>query len=98
MDPRQRLKSPTNMMWAPRPGWAAVRLVGTCADRSLRRGEIVLHNPSEEYDVPGQDDGLPSGTLVIVLAQLPQLQGRSIGSSGKRALDGRAYCGSAQNQ
>ena len=73
MDQRHRLKSPTNMMWAPRPGWAAVRLVGTCADRSLRRGEVVIHNPSEEYDVPGQNDGLPSGTMIIVLSEAARL-------------------------
>jgi len=63
----ERLVSPRNMAWAPRPGWATVRLVGTCADRTLRRGQIVLHTPSEEYDVPGQDDGLLAGTMVIVL-------------------------------
>lgn len=63
----ERLSSPRNMAWAPRPGWATVRLVGTCADRTLRRGQIVLHTPSEEYDVPGQDDGLAPGTMVIVL-------------------------------
>lgn len=72
-NPQHRLKSPLNMAWAPRPGWATVRLVGTCADRSLRRGQIVLHNPSDDYDVPGQDDGIPSGTLVIVLAEAARL-------------------------
>ena len=75
MDPNahQRLKSPVNMAWAPRPGWATVRLVGTCADRTLRRGQIVLHNPSEEYDVPGQSEGLPSGAMVIVLSEAARL-------------------------
>jgi hypothetical protein len=68
-----RLKSPTNMVWAPRPGWATVRLVGTCADRTLRRGQIVFHNPSEDYDVPGQGDGMPSGSMVIVLAEAARL-------------------------
>jgi hypothetical protein len=63
----ERLSSPRNIAWEPRPGWATVRLVGTCADRSLRRGQIVSHTPSEEYDVPGQDDGLGPGTMVIVL-------------------------------
>lgn len=72
-DQQQRLRSHTNMVWAPRPGWATVRLVGTCADRSLRRGQIVLHNPSEEYDVPGQDEGIPSGAMVIVLAEAARL-------------------------
>ena len=68
-----RRKTYTNMAWSPRPGWATVRLVGTCADRTLRRGQIVLHNPSEEYDVPGQDEGLPSGAMVIVLAEAARL-------------------------
>ena len=70
---QQRLTTYTNMAWAPRPGWATVRLVGTCADRSLRRGQVVLHNPSEEYDLPGQDEGLASGTMVIVLAEAAHL-------------------------
>jgi len=71
---RHRLRAPTNMAWAPRPGWATVRLVGTCADRSLRRGQIVLHNPSDDYDVlPGQDEGLPSGSMVIILAEAARL-------------------------
>ena len=69
----QRMRTPTNLMWAPRPGWATVRLVGTCADRSLRRGEIVLHNPSDEYNIPGQDDGLSAGTLVIILHEAARL-------------------------
>jgi hypothetical protein len=74
MDERQRLRAPTNMAWAPRPGWATVRLVGTCADRSLRRGQVVLHNPSEEYGVvPGQDENIPSGSLVIILAESARL-------------------------
>ncbi len=68
-----RLRSPTNVGWMPRPGWATVRLVGTCADRSLRRGQVVLHAPSEEYDVPGQDEGLQPGALVIVLAEAARL-------------------------
>ena len=68
-----RLKTYTNMAWAPRPGWATVRLVGTCADRTLRRGQVVLHNPSEDYNVPGQDDGLPSGAMVIILAEAARL-------------------------
>jgi len=69
----QRMRTPTNLMWAPRPGWATVRLVGTCADRSLRRGEIVMHNPSDEYNIPGQDDGLSAGTLVIILHEAARL-------------------------
>lgn len=64
-----RLPAPKNVAWYPRPGWATVRLVGTCADRSLRRGQIVAHAPSEEYDIPGQDEGLDQGGMVIVLAE-----------------------------
>lgn len=70
---RRRLKTPTNLAWAPRPGWATVRLVGTCADRSLRRGQVVLHSPGDEYDLLGQDDGLRPGTRVIVLAEAAHL-------------------------
>ena len=70
---QHRLKTYANMAWAPRPGWATVRLVGTCADRSLRRGQVVLHNPSEDYQVPGQDEGLPSGVMVIILAEAARL-------------------------
>ena len=69
----QRMRTPTNLMWEPRPGWATVRLVGTCADRSLRRGEIVMHTPSDEYNIPGQDDGLSAGTLVIILHEAARL-------------------------
>lgn len=68
-----RVSSPTNVQWSPRPGWATVRLVGTCADRTLRRGRIVAHNPGEEYDVPGQNDGLLTGTMVIVLHEAARL-------------------------
>ena len=69
----KRMRTPTNLMWAPRPGWATVRLVGTCADRSLRRGEIVLHTPSDDYNIPGQDDGLAAGTMVIILHEAARL-------------------------
>jgi len=69
----RRMKTPTNMIWAPRPGWATVRLVGTCADRTLRRGQIVLHTPSDEYDIPGQDEGLAACTLVIILHEAARL-------------------------
>jgi hypothetical protein len=68
-----RFRTPTNLIWAPRRGWATVRLVGTCADRSLRRGQVVHHTPSEEYDVPGQDDGLAPGALVIILHEAARL-------------------------
>jgi hypothetical protein len=68
-----RLPAPRNVVWSPRPGWATVRLVGTCADRSLRRGQVVVHNPGEEYDIPGQGAGLPAGAIVIVLAEATRL-------------------------
>lgn len=69
----ERLSAPKNMNWTPRPGWATVRLVGTCADRALRRGQVVIHAPGEEYDVLGQGDGIPSGTMIIVLADAARL-------------------------
>ncbi len=69
----ERLSSPRNMAWSPRPGWATVRLVGTCADRTLRRGQIVLHAPGETYDIPGQDDGLEPGDMVIILSEAARL-------------------------
>ncbi len=71
--PESRLDAPRNVAWTPRPGWATVRLVGTCADRSLRRGQVVLHAPSEEYDIPGQETGLEPGTMVIILAEAAHL-------------------------
>lgn len=73
MKDEQRLPTAANVAWYPRPGWATVRLVGTCADRSLRRGQVVAHEPSEEYDIPGQSDGLRSGGMVIVLAEATYL-------------------------
>ena len=69
----ERVKTSKNVGWMPRPGWATVRLVGTCADRSLRRGQIVLHAPSEEYEIPGQAEGLSPGAMVIVLAEAARL-------------------------
>ncbi len=68
-----RIHAPKNVGWSPRPGWATVRLIGTCADRSLRRGQIVLHNPGEEYDVPGINDGLAPSCMVIVLHEACRL-------------------------
>ena len=68
-----RLQAPRNMAWTPRPGWATVRLVGTCADRTLRRGQIVQHAPGEEYDIPGRDEGLGPGTMVIILSEAARL-------------------------
>lgn len=72
MKREERVDAPRNMTWAPRPGWATVRLIGTCADRSLRRGQVVVHSPGEEYDVH-QSDGLSSGTMIIVLAEAAHL-------------------------
>ena len=70
----QRVRTPTNMAWIPRPGWVTIRLVGTCADRSLRRGQVVHHSPSEELDdLPGGMEELQPGTLVIVLAEAAHL-------------------------
>ena len=68
-----RLSAPRNMAWSPRPGWATVRLIGTCADRSLRRGQIVLHSAGESYDIPGRDDGLESGAMGIILSEAARL-------------------------
>lgn len=69
-----RIRTSKNMAWTPRPGWATVRLVGTCADRSLRRGQVVLHTPSsEEGPVPGQREPLASGVSVIVMAEAAHL-------------------------
>jgi hypothetical protein len=61
------------MAWTPRPGWATIRLVGTCADRSLRRGQVVEHSPSDDYPLPGLNDELSPGTTVIVMAEAAHL-------------------------
>lgn len=69
-----RLYTPRNVAWGPRPGWATVRLVGTCADRSLRRGQIVMHAPSDNYSaIPGHAEGLEPGCIVIILAEAAHL-------------------------
>lgn len=73
MSDDERLPAPRNMSWAPRPGWATVRLIGTCADRSLRRGQVVMHAPGQEYDIPGRGEGIDSGSMVIVLAEAARL-------------------------
>lgn len=69
----ERLHAPRNMSWEPRPGWATVRLVGTCADRSLRRGQVVLHAPGDEYDPLHENEGISPGTMIIVLAEAARL-------------------------
>lgn len=68
-----RVWTSKNMAWTPRPGWATVRLVGTCADRSLRRGQVVQHSPSDEHPIPGQTGELVAGTTVIVLSEAAHL-------------------------
>ena len=68
-----RLWTSKNVIWTPRPGWATVRLVGTCADPSLRRGQVVVHSPSEEHLVPGDDRELAPGTTIIVLSEATHL-------------------------
>ncbi len=68
-----RLRTSRNVVWTPRPGWATVRLVGTCADPSLRRGKIVVHSPAEEHLVLDQDRELHPGTNVIVLSEASHL-------------------------
>lgn len=69
----ERLRAPRNMVWTPRPGWVAVRLIGTCADPSLRRGQVVLHQTHEDQDYPGSTGELAPGTMVIVLARESRL-------------------------
>lgn len=69
---RGRVDAPKNVAWTPRPGWATVRLVGTCADRTLRRGRIVQHSPGDEYVVPG-GDGMEAETMVIVLHEAARM-------------------------
>jgi hypothetical protein len=32
-----------------------------------------MHTPSDEYNLPGQDDGLSAGTLVIILHEAARL-------------------------
>ena len=73
MSGTERIQTSRNVVWTPRPGWATVRLVGTCADRTLRRGQIVVHSPSEDYGILGENTGLSSGDIVIVLADAARL-------------------------
>ena len=68
-----RLRTSKNVAWTPRPGWATVRLVGTCADPSLRRGQVVVHSPSEEHLVPGDYRELSPGMTIIVLTEATHL-------------------------
>jgi hypothetical protein len=69
-----RVPTSANVAWIPRPGWATIRLVGSCADRSLRRGQVVHHTPSEDSDgLPGYMEELQPGRMVIVLAEAAHL-------------------------
>lgn len=68
-----RVRTSKNMAWTPRPGWVTIRLVGTCADRSLRRGQVVAHCPSEDHPIPGQTLELAPGTAVIVMSEAAHL-------------------------
>lgn len=68
-----RVPTSRNVAWAPRPGWATIRLVGTCADRSLRRGQVVMHASSDEGPFLGQSGELTPGTAVIVLSEAAHL-------------------------
>lgn len=71
--PEARIHTTPNMAWTPRPGWATIRLVGTCADRSLRRGQVVEHAPAEDGPFPGPSGELEPGTMVIVLTEAAHL-------------------------
>jgi hypothetical protein len=74
MEPNEtRVLTSRNMAWIPRPGWATIRLVGTCADRTLRRGQVVEHVPCDEHSLPGQASELLPGTMVIVLSEATHL-------------------------
>jgi hypothetical protein len=68
-----RVRTSRNMTWTPRPGWVTVRLVGSCADPALRRGQVVLHAPLDEDPVAGPSDELTAGTAVIVLSEAAHL-------------------------
>lgn len=68
--PDERLQAPRNMLWTPRPGWATVRLMGTCADPALRRGEMVMHITDGDHEYANRYGGeISQGTLVIVMAR-----------------------------
>jgi hypothetical protein len=68
-----RVQTSVNIGWTPRPGWATVRLIGTCADRSLRRGQVVEHARGDEFDALGKDEGLQPGAMVIILSDAARL-------------------------
>lgn len=68
-----RIRTSKNMSWTPRPGWVTVRLVGSCADPALRRGQVVLHSPLDEDPVADAGEELHAGIPVIVLAEAAHL-------------------------
>ncbi len=68
-----RIRTSRNMSWTPRPGWVTVRLVGSCADPALRRGQVVMHSPLEDDPVSGGTDVLSAGVAIIVLAEAAHL-------------------------
>jgi hypothetical protein len=68
-----RIRTSKNMSWTPRPGWVTVRLVGTCADPALRRGQVVMHSPMDEDPMSGPMEELTAGVAVIVLAEAAHL-------------------------
>lgn len=68
-----RIQTSKNMSWTPRPGWVTVRLVGSCADPALRRGQVVVHAPAGEDPMAVPDSELMAGTTVIVMAEAAHL-------------------------
>lgn len=68
-----RIRTSRNMSWTPRPGWVTVRLVGTCADPALRRGQVVMHCPLEDDPVSAGAEVLAAGVAIIVLAEAAHL-------------------------
>lgn len=76
---KTRLETSRNMRWTPRPGWVTVRLVGMCADRSLRRGQVIAHAPLEfdaglgAHGGPDWGEELSPGQSVIILSEASHL-------------------------
>jgi len=68
-----RIRTSKNMSWTPRPGWVTVRLVGSCADPALRRGQVVVHSPLDVDPMAGGSDELAAGVMIIVLAEAAHL-------------------------
>ena len=68
-----RIRTSRNMSWTPRPGWVIVRLVGSCADPALRRGQVVVHSPLDEDPMAAEHEILTAGTMIIVLSEAAHL-------------------------